>query len=160
MDVGGGEVIVVLAHFDDVLRDLRERMPEFPQATVRMLLCSEFGTDLVRELRIDEMTSLDIIVAERHPLLSVDESLEQSADSLPCQSRLMSHVSLEDSLLRLFGGDEIRAMMSRVGLEAEEPFQSRMLARRIRSTQTKVETQAYGNVPADSAEEWLEINYR
>lgn len=155
----GVEVIVVLAHFEDVLRDLRDRIPEFPQATVSLLSSSEFDANLANTLRIDETTSLGLIVAERHPLLSVDDHLVEVAEMLPCRSRLSPHLSMEDAVLRLFGGDEMRAMMSRLGIEQGEPLQSQMLARRVQGAQKKIEQQAYGNAPAKSAEEWLEINH-
>jgi len=49
------------------------------------------------------------------------------------------YLSLEDDLLRLFGGDQIKALMERLGMERGQPIESPLLTRIIENSQAKVE---------------------
>lgn len=102
--------------------------------------------------------TIDVIVGERHPLPSVDDRLEEFADELPCRCRFSHHVSLEDPVMQIFAGEWVQDVLRKLGMSEDEAIESRMVSRRIRQAQLKIEGRTFGNLNAGSASEWLETN--
>ena len=109
-------------------------------------------------VRCDDSQTIEIIVAERHPLQSHDAAIAEFAQSLPCRCRLIHHVSLEDPVMRVFAGEWVQNVLQRLGMNENEAIQSRMVTRRLQAAAQKIEQQAVSDLPAESAEEWLERN--
>jgi hypothetical protein len=65
---------------------------------------------------------------------------------------------LEDPLLKVFAGAWVQDVLRRLGMKEDQAIESRMVSCRIRSAQQKIEDGATGDVPAGSAEEWIEKN--
>jgi len=97
-------------------------------------------------------------VAERHPLLTVDDKLMQFAETMPCRCRLTHHLSLEDPLLTKFAGVWVARTLEALGMSEYEMIESNMVSRRIKAAQKKIQAQAIGNSGAGSAAEWMEKN--
>jgi len=154
----GTVAILLVAHFRDVLARLDEVSPATNAVPVQAVLASNLSPDLAASLRLDESSEIDIIVGERHPLLSVDARLEEFAKSFPCRCRLSHHLSLDDPLLKLFSGAWVKEMLGKLGMTEDEAIESQMVLRRINGAQRKIEARALGNVDAESAAEWLEKN--
>jgi len=150
--------ILLVAHFRDVLARLEEFEPEGVDVPIQAVLANNLTPDLAASLRLDESSTIDIIVGERHPLLSVDERLEEFARSFPCRCRLSCHVSLDDPVLKVFSSGWVKEMLGKLGMKEDEAIESEMVVRRINGAQRKIESQAIGNVDANSAAEWLEKN--
>jgi preprotein translocase subunit SecA len=72
--------------------------------------------------------------------------------------RFVQHVSLEDPPLRMFVGECLDNVLRQLGMDKDEPLESQMVARGIRSAQEKIEQRAIGNAAASSAQDWLERN--
>src|SRR5262249_12891281 len=53
------------------------------------------------------------------------------------------YLSLQDDLLRIFGGDRIQNLMLRLGMEEDVPIESRLITRRIAAAQKNVEAQNF-----------------
>ena len=68
------------------------------------------------------------------------------------------HLSLKDPLMRVFAGEWVEGVLSRLGMEESKPIQSRMIARRIRVAQAQFARQVDADQPADSPEKWLRLN--
>ena len=65
---------------------------------------------------------------------------------------------MEDPLLKTFAGAWVQNVLRGLGMKENEAIESRMVSRRIRAAQKKIESQAVGDGPARSAEEWMERN--
>lgn len=87
---------------------------------------------------------LFVIGTERHDARRIDNQLRGRSGRLgdPGESRF--YLSLEDDLMRLFGGERIQNMMNSLGLEDDVPIENRMLTNSIESAQTKVEARNFG----------------
>jgi hypothetical protein len=151
--------ILLVAHFPDVLARLEGIVEQTKwKVPVKAVPATNLNADLARSLSLDGAGVIDVIVAERHPLTSVDDQLEEFADNLPCRCRFSHHLSLEDAVIRVFAGDWVRQVMRQLGMKEDEPIQSQMVSRRFRKAQEKIEGRALGSRQAGSASEWLEQN--
>lgn len=151
--------ILLVAHFPDVLARLEELANKRDWSVpCRAVPATNLDTDLAASLKLDESAVIDIIVGERHPLPSVDDGLEAFADHLPCRCRFSHHLSLDDSVLEIFGGEWVKNVLRQMGMGEEEAIESQMVSRRIRKAQQKIEGRAYGNFDAESAAHWLKKN--
>jgi preprotein translocase subunit SecA len=86
---------------------------------------------------------LHIVGTERHESRRVDNQLRGRAGRQgdPGSSRFF--LSLQDDLLRLFGGDRIQGLMLRLGMEEDVPIESGMISKRIEAAQRAVEAQNF-----------------
>ena len=151
--------ILLVAHFRDVLARLDEVSAAATTAVpVKAVLAGNLSPNITTGLRLDESATIDIIVAERHPSAAPDERLEQFAAALPCRCRLVHHQSLDDPLLKAFSGAWVQTLLGKLGMKEDEPIESKMVLRRIKGTQRKLESKAFRNLDADSAEDWLTKN--
>ncbi|MCB9924855.1 MAG: preprotein translocase subunit SecA [Planctomycetaceae bacterium] len=151
--------ILLVAHFPDVLERLEDVANKRDWSVpCRAVPASNLDTDLAASLKLDESAIIDVIVGERHPLPSVDDGLEAFADHLPCRCRFSHHLSLDDPVLEIFGGEWVKNVLRQMGMTEDEAIESQMVSRRIRQAQQKIEGRAYGNFDAESAAHWLEKN--
>ena len=86
---------------------------------------------------------LFIIGTERHDSRRIDNQLRGRAGRQgdPGESRF--YTSLEDDLLRLFGGERIQNMMEKISLDENTPLESKMLTKAIENSQTTVESRNF-----------------
>ena len=86
---------------------------------------------------------LFIIGTERHDSRRIDNQLRGRAGRQgdPGQSRF--YISLEDDLMRLFGGDRITGMMERMNIDEDTPIENKMLSHAIEQAQTTVESRNF-----------------
>ncbi|HOP95138.1 MAG: preprotein translocase subunit SecA [Dictyoglomaceae bacterium] len=97
------------------------------------------GTDIVLGEEVAELGGLHVIGTERHESRRIDNQLRGRAGRQGDPGSSRFYLSLEDDLLRLFGGDQIKSVMSRLGMERGQPIESSLLTRIIESSQAKVE---------------------
>ena len=97
------------------------------------------GTDIVLGEGVTDLGGLHIIGTERHESRRIDNQLRgrSGRQGDPGSSRF--YLSLDDDLLRIFGGERISSIMGRLGMEEGEPIAHRMISRAIENAQTKVE---------------------
>ena len=86
---------------------------------------------------------LHIVGTERHEARRIDNQLRGRAGRQgdPGSSRFF--LSLQDDLLRIFGGDRIQNLMLRLGMEEDVPIESRLITSRIAKAQEAVEAQNF-----------------
>lgn len=97
------------------------------------------GTDIVLGLGVADIGGLHIIGTERHESRRIDNQLRGRAGRQGDPGSSQFFVSLEDDLMRLFGGEAITSMMEKIGFAEDQPLESGMLSRAIEKAQEKVE---------------------
>ena len=90
-----------------------------------------------------EAGGLRIIGSERHESRRIDNQLRGRAGRQCDPGSSCFYLSMEDQLLRIFGGDRMRAIADKLRLEEGEAIESKMLTRMIESAQRKVEGRNY-----------------
>jgi len=97
------------------------------------------GTDIVLGPGVPELGGLHVLGTERHESRRIDNQLRgrSGRQGDPGSSRF--YVSLEDDLMRLFGGEFISGMMDRLGWGEDDPIEHPQLTRAIQRAQEKVE---------------------
>ena len=97
------------------------------------------GVDIRINDEVRELGGLYIIGTERHESRRIDNQLRGRAGRQgdPGESRFF--LSLEDSLLRIFGSDKIKTIMERLGIQDGESIESRLVTRAVENAQKKVE---------------------
>ncbi|HEY1977799.1 MAG TPA: preprotein translocase subunit SecA [Candidatus Baltobacteraceae bacterium] len=101
------------------------------------------GTDIKLGERVAQSGGLHIIGTERHESRRIDNQLRgrSGRQGDPGSSRF--YVSLEDEVMRLFGGERMTAIMDRVGFTDEQPIESGLVTKSIERAQSKVENHNY-----------------
>ena len=89
--------------------------------------------------RVREVGGLYIIGTERHESRRIDNQLRGRAGRQGDPGETRFYLSLEDDLMRLFGGDRIQAMMNSLKVDEDVPIGAKMLSNTIESAQAKVE---------------------
>ncbi len=100
-------------------------------------ICSE------EQARVKEAGGLCVIGTERHESRRIDNQLRGRAGRQGDPGVTQFYLSLEDDLMRLFGGnrmDTISSMMQKTGLEDDMPIQASMVSKSIESAQRQVES--------------------
>ena len=93
--------------------------------------------------QVKKLGGLLVIGTERHESRRIDNQLRGRAGRQgdPGESRFI--VSLEDDLLRLFGGDRVSKLMDMLKIERGEPIESRMVSKALENAQKRVEAQNF-----------------
>lgn len=97
------------------------------------------GTDIKLGEGVREVGGLCIIGTERHEARRIDNQLRGRAGRQGDPGTSQFYVSLEDELMRRFGGDTLKNMMTRLRLPEDEPIQNGLISRTIESAQNKIE---------------------
>ena len=92
---------------------------------------------------VKEAGGLRIIGTERHESRRIDNQLRGRAGRQGDPGSSRFYLSLDDSLMRIFAGDRVRAIMERLRLPEGEPIEARMVTRSIESAQRKVEARNF-----------------
>ena len=86
---------------------------------------------------------LFIIGTERHDSRRIDNQLRGRAGRQGDPGETRFYISLEDDLMRLFGGDRVTSIMERMDIDEDTPIESKMLSRAIEQAQTTVESRNF-----------------
>ena len=97
------------------------------------------GTDIVLGEGVSELGGLAIIGTERHESRRIDNQLRGRAGRQGDPGSSQFFLSLEDDLLRIFGGNNIKKFMEKMGLEEDEEIRSSMVSSAIQKAQKRVE---------------------
>ena len=93
--------------------------------------------------KVREAGGLFILGTERHESRRIDNQLRgrSGRQGDPGQSRF--YISLEDDLMRLFGGDRLYTMVDRIGLDEDTPIDAQILSNNIEAAQKRIEDQNF-----------------
>ncbi len=93
--------------------------------------------------KVIELGGLAVIGTERHESRRIDNQLRGRAGRQGDPGSSRFYLSLEDDLLRLFGGDRLKALMDRLKIPENEPIESTMVSKAIENAQKRVEGQNF-----------------
>ena len=93
--------------------------------------------------RVREAGGLFIVGTERHDSRRIDNQLRGRAGRQGDPGETRFYLSLEDDLLRLFGGERITNLMDRMNLDEDTPIENKMLSKSIENAQTSVESRNF-----------------
>ena len=93
---------------------------------------------------VKEAGGLFIIGTERHESRRIDNQLRGRSGRQGDPGSTQFFISLDDELMRLFGGDRMKNVVAKMGLEEDEAIQAGMLTKSIESAQKKVEGRNFG----------------
>ncbi|MFW6190614.1 MAG: preprotein translocase subunit SecA, partial [Candidatus Bipolaricaulota bacterium] len=97
------------------------------------------GTDIKLEKGVAELGGLHVLGTQRHESRRIDNQLRGRAGRQGDPGSTQFYLSLEDDLLRIFGGDRIENLMEKAGMEEGEAIEHPLLTKAIRRAQKKVE---------------------
>jgi preprotein translocase subunit SecA len=97
------------------------------------------GTDIKLGEGVRELGGLHILGTERHEARRIDNQLRGRAGRQGDPGSSQFFVSLEDELMRRFGGDKVKNIMDRFGLPEDQPIENKIISRSIESAQSKIE---------------------
>jgi preprotein translocase subunit SecA len=92
-----------------------------------------------RHEQVVKSGGLYVLGTERHESRRIDNQLRGRSGRQGDPGKSRFYLSLQDNLLRIFGGDRLNAIMQRIGMEKGAALESRMLSRSIENAQRKVE---------------------
>ncbi|MBE9142114.1 preprotein translocase subunit SecA [Planktothrix mougeotii] len=120
---------------DPVIQKLRE---------VYNLIVKEYENFTKREHEeVVELGGLHVIGTERHESRRIDNQLRGRAGRQGDPGSTRFFLSLQDNLLRIFGGDRVAGLMDAFHVDEDMPIESRLLTRSLENAQRKVETYYY-----------------
>ncbi len=158
------DAVMLIAHFPDTLARLGAIITQHPPVTAT--LAQTLARDIAGHLRHKELLTINLLVAERHPLYSIDQQLLQtfeqqllqSGKQLSCRCCITYHLSLEDPPLKQHITPQFLGILEDIGMHPDDPIEHKMVNRAITKMQKKCEATALGNRQANSATEWIEKN--
>ena len=93
--------------------------------------------------RVRQAGGLFIIGTERHDSRRIDNQLRGRAGRQGDPGETRFYISLEDDLMRLFGGERVTNMMERLNIDEDTPIEQKILTRAIEQAQTTVESRNF-----------------
>jgi len=97
------------------------------------------GTDIKLGEGVAHLGGLHILGTERHESRRIDNQLRGRSGRQGDMGSSRFYLSLEDDLLRIFGGERIGSIMDRIGFEEGQPIEANLLSKAIENAQRRVE---------------------
>lgn len=97
------------------------------------------GTDIKLGEGVVDLGGLVVVGSERHESRRIDNQLRGRGGRQGDPGETQFYVSTEDDLMRIFQGERISALMSRIGLTDDMPIQHRMVSKTLENAQKRVE---------------------
>ena len=144
-----GDRALTLIELEDRIATAGEKAPTDDKEITDLrkgiaLVKSEYDVVVKQEdSRVREAGGLHVIGTERHESRRVDNQLRGRSGRQGDLGSTRFFLSLEDNLLRIFGGDRVASLMNAFRVEEDMPIESGMLTRSLEGAQKKVETYYY-----------------
>jgi len=97
------------------------------------------GTDIKLGEGVAQLGGLHILGTERHESRRIDNQLRGRSGRQGDAGSSRFYLSLDDDLLRIFGGERIQSIMERIGIEEGQPIEANLLSKAIENAQRRVE---------------------
>jgi preprotein translocase subunit SecA len=97
------------------------------------------GTDIKLGEGVKELGGLVVIGSERHDSRRVDNQLRGRGGRQGDPGTTQFFVSCEDDLMRIFQGDRVKTLMSRLGVDEDTPIQTRSISKTLEAAQKRIE---------------------
>ncbi len=92
-----------------------------------------------QEQEVKDLGGLFVLGTERHDARRIDDQLRGRAGRQGDVGETQFYVSLDDPIMKIFGGDRIKSIVSTLGLGDDEAIQNKMISKQLEGAQTKVE---------------------
>jgi preprotein translocase subunit SecA len=92
-----------------------------------------------QEQEVKDLGGLFVLGTERHDARRIDDQLRGRAGRQGDAGETQFYVSLDDPIMKIFGGDRIKNIVGTLGLGADEAIQNKMISRQLEGAQEKVE---------------------
>jgi preprotein translocase subunit SecA len=120
-------------------RARRKAGTEAPEEKYREILSREYETWTKDYEEVKSLGGLCVLGTERHEARRIDNQLRGRSGRQGDPGRSVFFISLDDDLMRLFGGNNFKQLMGRAGMKPGEPIYHPLLSKSIESAQKKVE---------------------
>ena len=97
------------------------------------------GTDIVLGEGVVNLGGLFVLGSERHEARRIDNQLRGRSGRQGDPGATQFYVSTDDDLMRIFGGERIATLMSRLKVDEDTPIENRMISKSLEGAQKKVE---------------------
>ena len=134
------EIDLVSSYTTTLSEDMRKLKEEYNEIYQKF----KKETDAEKE-KVKELGGLYIIGTDRHESRRIDNQLRGRAGRQGDPGMSVFFVSMEDDLIRIFGGDKWKKIVTFFGVDEDTPFQVKMLSNMIESSQKKIEAQNYAS---------------
>ncbi|MBQ6036525.1 MAG: SEC-C domain-containing protein, partial [Lachnospiraceae bacterium] len=133
---------VLNAKFHEMEAEIIAHAGEYKAVTIATNMAGR-GTDIKLDPEAKAAGGLKVIGTERHEARRIDNQLRgrSGRQGDPGESRF--YLSLEDDLMRLFGGDNIMSVFNRLGVEEGQQIEHKMLSGAIERAQKRIESNNY-----------------
>ena len=125
-------------HAIDMLKHGQDPTSEYPARWAQVLTQKWRETERDKE-KVKALGGLYVLGTERHEARRIDNQLRGRAGRLGDPGRSRFYLSMEDELMRRFGGDRISNLMSKLGVEDDMPIEAGVVSKAIENAQSKVE---------------------
>jgi len=122
----------------DMLKRGEDPTQRFDERWAKVLAAKYNETQTDREL-VKSLGGLYVVGTERHEARRIDNQLRGRSGRLGDPGRSRFYLSMEDELMRRFGGERMSNIMSRLGVEDDMPIEAGLVSKAIENSQTKVE---------------------
>jgi preprotein translocase subunit SecA len=122
----------------DMLKHQQNPTTKYPAHWAEVLKQSYEDTRRDQEA-VRKLGGLYVVGTERHEARRIDNQLRGRSGRLGDPGCSRFYLSLEDELIRRFGGDRITGIMDRLGIEDDQPIEAGMISKAIENAQTRVE---------------------
>jgi preprotein translocase subunit SecA len=130
---------------EDRLRKLGKSIELMPAAEIDQLKSQIKSEIEVEHAEVVAAGGLHVLGTERHESRRIDNQLRGRAGRQGDPGSSRFYLSLQDDLLRVFGGERMQNLMLRLGMEEDVPIESRLITRRIEAAQKAVEAQHFAS---------------
>ncbi len=131
---GNGEALAMAKIAEDAAKD-----KEYSDAERQELIEKYTAETRAEHDKIVELGGLHIIGTERHESRRIDNQLRGRAGRQGDPGSTRFFISMEDDLMKRFGGDGLRSILDRMGMDDSTPIDSNMVSRSIENAQKRVE---------------------
>lgn len=173
--LSGGRITIVTYHFrnnsDTVTEWLeKEKIPFREEIDAYWLYGLTTASDEVHLTRANDLsgrarnaapvmqTEIEVHLMEHYPLPAKDDLILSLAAMVTNPIRFIAWSSLDEPLMKVFGGDRITGMMKQLGMNENEIISHPFVAKAIRSAQEKIAKIVKVDSECRSSEEWFSMN--
>lgn len=135
-----GEIDIVSGYTTTLSEEMREL-----KALYEKTLAENKAITDEEKVKVVELGGLAIIGTDRHESRRIDNQLRGRAGRQGDPGSSVFYVSMEDDLIRRFGGDRMKSIAQAFKIDDETPFQIKILSKQIESAQKRVEAQNYAS---------------
>jgi len=122
----------------DMLKHNQDPTREFPERWAQVLTEQWHAVERDKEA-VRQLGGLHVVGTERHEARRIDNQLRGRSGRLGDPGSSRFYLSLDDELMRKFGGERIGGIMARLGVEDDVPIEAGLVNKAIENAQTKVE---------------------